>query len=65
MPRAVFDHSGGLLGIMIIGALGLVEVAVGMTEASTTVSPSSPCTHSWSSTTAIRSPPILQVQVTW
>jgi hypothetical protein len=46
-----------------VGALVLVEVTVGITEASATQSRSSPCALSWSSTTAIRSLPILQVQV--
>ena len=49
--------------IMIVGALVLVEVTFGITEASTTLSPSSPWTRSRSSTTAIVSEPILQVQV--
>src|SRR6185312_913702 len=51
--------------IMIVGALVLVEVTAGITEASMTLSPSSPRTRSWSSTTAIGSWPILQVQVAW
>ena len=51
--------------IMMVGALVLVEVTAGITEASITRSPSSPCTRSWSSTTDIGSGPILQVQVAW
>ena len=39
--------------IMIVGALVLVEVTAGITEASMTRKPSSPCTLSSSSTTAI------------
>jgi len=50
---------------MMVGALVLVEVTVGITEASMTRSRSIPWTRSWSSTTAIRSLPILQVQVAW
>ncbi len=49
--------------IMMVGALVLVEVTVGITEASITRRLWSPCTRSWSSTTAIWSLPILQVQV--
>src|SRR6202011_1829044 len=48
--------------IMMVGALVLVEVTVGITEASMTRSPSRPWTRSRSSTTAIASGPILQVQ---
>src|SRR2546430_3837589 len=51
--------------IMIVGALVLVEVTAGITEASMTRSPSSPCTRNSSSTTAIGSCPILQVQLAW
>src|ERR1700719_53139 len=51
--------------IMMVGALVLVEVTVGITDASMTRSPSRPWTHSRSSTTAIASGPILQVQVAW
>src|ERR1700730_4777854 len=39
--------------IMIVGALVLVELTAGITEASTTRSASSPLTRSWSSTTAM------------
>src|SRR5208282_5360244 len=49
--------------IMIVGALVLVEVTAGITEASMTRSPSSPCTLSSSSTTVIEWPPIMQVQL--
>src|SRR3984893_2054041 len=48
--------------IMMVGALVLVEVTVGITEASMTRSASRPWTRSRSSTTAIASGPILQVQ---
>src|SRR5213082_2453135 len=51
--------------IMIVGALVLVEVTVGITEASMTRNPLMPCTRNSSSTTAIGSRPILQVQVAW
>jgi len=51
--------------IIMVGALVLVEVTVGITDASMTRSRSSPCTRSWSSTTDISSPPILQVHVAW
>jgi hypothetical protein len=47
--------------IMMVGALVLVEVTAGITEASMTRSPSSPCTLSSSSTTAIAWWPIRQV----
>ena len=49
--------------IMIVGALVLVEVTAGITDASITRSRSSPRTRSRSSTTAFASVPILQVQV--
>src|SRR5262249_53516218 len=49
--------------IMIVGALVLVELTAGMTEASMTRKPSSPCTRNSSSTTLIGWWPIMQVQV--
>src|SRR5262249_21707351 len=49
--------------IMIVGALVLVEVTAGITEASMTLTLSSPCTLSSSSTTAIAWLPIRQVQL--
>jgi hypothetical protein len=48
---------------MIVGAFVLVEVTAGITEASMTRSPSSPCTRNSSSTTAIAWLPIMQVQL--
>ena len=47
--------------IMMVGALVLPPIRVGITEASTTRRPSSPCTFSFASTTAIASLPILAV----
>jgi len=50
---------------MIVGALVLVEVTAGITEASMTRSPSIPCTLSSLSTTQLVCGPIMQVQVAW
>ncbi len=49
--------------IMMVGALVLVEVTAGITEASITRSPVSPCTRSSLSTTLIACEPIMQVQL--
>ena len=49
--------------IMIVGALVLVEVTAGITDASMTRSPSSPCTLSSSSTTALARLAVVQVQL--
>ena len=51
--------------IMMVGALVLVEVTAGITEASTTRSPSTPCTLSSLSTTARASLPMRQLQLAW
>ena len=49
--------------IMIVGALVLVEVTAGITEASMTRSPSRPWTRNSLSTTLIGCEPIRQVQL--
>src|ERR1700739_4457005 len=49
--------------IMIVGALVLVEVTAGMTEASMTRRPSSPCTRNSLSTTLIGCEPMRHVQL--
>jgi hypothetical protein len=50
-PRGAADQSAPRSAIMIVGALVLVEVTLGITEASTILSPLSPCMRCWSSTT--------------
>jgi len=62
LSRRILEDRRTLLGDVIVGALVLVEVTASITEASMTLSPSSPCTLSSSSTTAIGWPPIMQVQ---
>ncbi|MNU75879.1 hypothetical protein D3C71_654210 [compost metagenome] len=54
-------QSAARSAIMIEAALVLPPTSVGMIEASTTRSPSMPCTRNWLSTTACSSLPILQV----
>ncbi len=51
--------------IIRLGALVLPEVTTGMTDASATLSLSSPCTRSRGSTTAASSTPILHVPAWW
>src|SRR5215468_1786121 len=58
------DHVGPFSAIMMTDALVLPETIVGMIDASTTRSPSSPRTRNSSSTTAIGSLPILHVPMT-
>ena len=49
--------------IMMVGAFVLVEVTDGVTEASMTRRPPSPCTRNALSTTLIGCEPIMQVQL--
>ena len=57
--------SAALSAIMMVGALVFPVVTIGITEASTTRSPSMPCTRHSASTTDIGSPPMRQVEVGW
>ena len=57
--------SAAFSAIIMVGALVLPPISVGMTEASTTRSPSRPRTFSVGSTTAWASVPILQVPTGW
>jgi hypothetical protein len=50
LPHGGFDHRGAFSAIMIVGALVLVEVTTGITEASMTRGPSRPRTRNSSST---------------
>src|SRR5438132_10314748 len=52
-----------LSAIMMVGALVLVEVTAGITEASMTRKPSMPCTRNSLSTTLIGCEPIIQVEL--
>jgi hypothetical protein len=55
--------SAPLSAIMIVGALVLVEVTDGITEASMTRNASIPCTRNSLSTTQFTCGPIMQVQL--
>src|ERR1700748_3952632 len=64
LPRI---RSLALSAIIMVDALRLAEIMRGMIEASTTRSPCSPCTRSWSSTTAheLSAGPIRQLHPGW
>jgi hypothetical protein len=63
LPCGILDDRGTFSAMMMVGALVLVEVTAGITEASMTRSPSSPCASNSSSTTAIACCHIRQVQL--